>query len=264
MERQNWEILKIRQTQILLKKIPVLGYFAKIHRPETITETILAELKKRRKIFQIVVEPKTESDAENLKKLGFKLVKVPYIPSKTLEVDLNNSLERILLQMKKDGRYSIRKSKGITIKTIKTAKEIEEFRTMWRKILPIKRYVPSTKNILAMKETFGEKCLVLFAPEMQAGGVFIRNETICYYWHGFTGEKGRQALVQYAIVWKAITWAKKLKMKIFDFEGLYDERFPNEAWKGFTHFKKSFGGKEILYPGCYSKINNPIIKMFLQ
>lgn len=48
-------------------------------------------------------------------------------------------------------------------------------------------------------------------------------------------------------------WAKKRGCKIFDFEGIYDERFPNKSWLGFTHFKKSFGGYEVSYPGTYTK-----------
>jgi lipid II:glycine glycyltransferase (peptidoglycan interpeptide bridge formation enzyme) len=45
--------------------------------------------------------------------------------------------------------------------------------------------------------------------------------------------------------------------KIFDFEGIYDSRFPIKSWLGFTHFKKQFGGNEIAYPGCYIKFRLP-------
>ena len=43
--------------------------------------------------------------------------------------------------------------------------------------------------------------------------------------------------------------------KILDFEGIFDERFPNKKWKGFTHFKKSFAGYEVEYPGAFSKFS---------
>ncbi len=49
----------------------------------------------------------------------------------------------------------------------------------------------------------------------------------------------------------AILLAKKSGCKVFDFDGIYDERFPIKTWLGFTKFKKGFGGKEIEYPGCY-------------
>jgi lipid II:glycine glycyltransferase (peptidoglycan interpeptide bridge formation enzyme) len=55
------------------------------------------------------------------------------------------------------------------------------------------------------------------------------------------------------MVWYGILWGKKRGAKMFDFEGIYDSRFPNKSWLGFTHFKKSFGGKEVEYPGCFVK-----------
>jgi lipid II:glycine glycyltransferase (peptidoglycan interpeptide bridge formation enzyme) len=40
-------------------------------------------------------------------------------------------------------------------------------------------------------------------------------------------------------------------------EGIFDERFPIPAWRGFTKFKKGFGGKITKYPGAYQKIILP-------
>jgi len=51
--------------------------------------------------------------------------------------------------------------------------------------------------------------------------------------------------------------AKKMGCKIFDFEGIYDDRFPLKSWLGFSRFKKSFGGLEVEYPGAYSKFLLP-------
>ena len=45
-----------------------------------------------------------------------------------------------------------------------------------------------------------------------------------------------------------------------DLEGVYDERFPNKKWLGFTHFKKCFGGKEKEYPGTYTRTRFPFKK----
>jgi lipid II:glycine glycyltransferase (peptidoglycan interpeptide bridge formation enzyme) len=51
------------------------------------------------------------------------------------------------------------------------------------------------------------------------------------------------------LVWEALKLAKKRGCRIFDFEGIYDERFPKAAasWKGFTKFKEGFGGEKIVY-----------------
>ena len=51
------------------------------------------------------------------------------------------------------------------------------------------------------------------------------------------------------LVWEAFKLAKKRGCQIFDFEGIYDERFPKAgtAWKGFTKFKEGFGGEKVVF-----------------
>jgi lipid II:glycine glycyltransferase (peptidoglycan interpeptide bridge formation enzyme) len=91
------------------------------------------------------------------------------------------------------------------------------------------------------------------------GGVlFTRSlHDFAYYWYGFTNDEGRTSLSQYTLLFQGILWAKKQGCKVFDFEGVYDPRFPNKSWLGFSHFKKSFGGYEVIYPGCYTKFRLP-------
>lgn len=86
-----------------------------------------------------------------------------------------------------------------------------------------------------------------------SGAIFLLADGIAYYWQAFANKEGRKKLYQYKVVWEGILWAKKKGARIFDFEGIYDERFPNKTWLGFTHFKKSFGGYEVEYSGAFVK-----------
>jgi len=86
-----------------------------------------------------------------------------------------------------------------------------------------------------------------------AGAIFLSGDGIGYYWQAFTNREGREKHEQYNIVWEGILRVKKIGARIFDFEGIYDERFPNKSWLGFTHFKKSFGGYEVIHPGTFVK-----------
>jgi len=54
-------------------------------------------------------------------------------------------------------------------------------------------------------------------------------------------------------VWEALKLSRKKGCTQFDFVGVFDERIQNQfqSWKGFTKFKKGFGGKEIYYPIKY-------------
>ena len=93
---------------------------------------------------------------------------------------------------------------------------------------------------------------------MDAGAIFLIGDETGYYWQAFTNSGGRLSKSQYNIVWEGILWSKKTGATSFDLEGVYDERFPNKSWLGFTHFKKSFGGKSIFYPGAYTKNKIPL------
>jgi hypothetical protein len=44
---------------------------------------------------------------------------------------------------------------------------------------------------------------------------------------------------------------------MFDFEGIFDERYPksNRDWLGFSKFKSGFGGKEIYFPPPFKILN---------
>jgi lipid II:glycine glycyltransferase (peptidoglycan interpeptide bridge formation enzyme) len=157
--------------------------------------------------------------------------------------------------MKKDARYAIRKTKNL--KTEET-ENVEKFRESWKKSVGLKRYVPPRTQLLALKKSFGDNCLFLTAQDNSAGAIFLVGDGLAYYWQAFTNNAGRKSLAQYKIVWEGIKWAKKKGAKIFDFEGIYDGRFPNKSWRGFTHFKKSFGGEMVEYPGAYILMRLPI------
>jgi len=193
------------------------------------------------------------------------LSKSPFLPTKTIHLDLTQSKDKLLKQVKKDARYALRKTEDLKTKKLKNIDEVEEFRNVWKKSVGLKRYVPSLSHLTALKKTFADNSLFLLASsnqtglprqsEASAGAIFLIGDKNSYYWQAFTSKEGRKSLSQYKIVWEGILWAKEKGAKIFDFEGIYDERFPNKSWLGFTHFKKSFGGSETEYPGTYTKFS---------
>jgi lipid II:glycine glycyltransferase (peptidoglycan interpeptide bridge formation enzyme) len=148
---------------------------------------------------------------------------------------------------------------------------LSDFISLWHKNAQSRGFwVPIKKEIQALYEAFGkDACLLLdyhsndlnHRTRLLAGALIIFSNQTAYYFHAASSPEGRKMSAPYLIVWEAIKLAKKRGCKIFDFEGIYDERFPNKSWLGFTHFKKSFGGKEIEYPGCFIKFYNPILRL---
>ncbi len=264
LSKIGWIVERIDGVNYFVKKFPLIGSIIKIQRPEKIDYKKINSLAKKYRAFQIILEPKDNKQKEEIKKNGFKLSNSPYLPTKNLELDLTKSEKELLRDVKKDCRLAIRKNSKSTIHDLQI-KDIKKFRDAWKKAVGLKRYVPPLSHLIALKKSFGENCLMFHCyitvehnQNKNAGAIFLKAGDKAYYWQAFTNSEGRRKQIQYKIVWEGILWAKKHGAKVFDFEGIYDERFSNKSWLGFTHFKKSFGGKEIEYPGCYTKFRFPL------
>lgn len=250
LKKIGWQVERIGEINYFIKKFPLIGSVIKIQRPENITIKKIQNLAKKHHAFQIIIEPKTQLDANFLENVGFRLSRNPYLPTKTLHLDLTKTQNELFSQLKKDSKYALRKTENLKMKE---ATNVENFRNSWKRAVSWKRYIPSIKKLTNLKKTFGKNVLFLTSKDGSAGAIFLIGDKIAHYWQAFSNEKGRKKLVQYRIVWEGILWAKTKGAKIFDFEGIYDNRFPDKKWKGFTHFKKSFGGHEVKYPGAFVK-----------
>ncbi len=254
LSKIGWRVERINEINYFIKNFPIIGSVIKIQRPEEIKIRKIRELARKYRAFQIIVEPKTELDAKYLTSIGFSLSKSPYLPTKTLQLDLTKPKNLLLKDMEKDARDAIKKSEIV----VNSCKNLKEFRNAWKNAVGWRRYVPPISHLVALKTSFKKNCLFLMEENKNSGAIFLVGDKIGYYWQAFTNLEGRRNLSQYKIVWEGILWAKKKGAKIFDFEGIYDERFPNKSWLGFTHFKKSFGGYEVEYPGCYTLFQFPL------
>ncbi|MFZ3301424.1 MAG: hypothetical protein WA152_01770 [Microgenomates group bacterium] len=260
---------RINNINYFVKTIPFLGSVLKIQRPKAINFDTIQKLENKHRVFQTIIEPDLTYDVRQLTgHYGFKLSKNTYLPSKTIYLRLNKPINDIYRNFSKDCKYSIRKGEGLVTKEYSTPAEIKKFHEAWKKSVNFKRYVPSLENLLKLRRSFPQSKSLFLASHNKSGSIIggaiftisshdVSNYII-YYWQGFTNQEGRTSLSQYSLLYQGILWGKKMGCKTFDFEGIYDERFPNKSWLGFTHFKKSFGGTEILYLGCYTKFRLPI------
>ena len=270
LKSQGWIVERIKNTNYFIKKIPLLGSALKIQRPINLDFKTIRKLENKYKVFQTIIETDlgsdsiTVSDHNLLLHDNYRLSKNPYLPSKTLHLDLTSSEKEIYKNFTKDCRYGIRKGEGLKIIKCSTPKELEIFHNAWISSVNFSRFVPSLTSLTNLKKSFPNNHSIFLTSHNKigniiGGAIFTRSShDIAYYWYGFTNNEGRTSLSQYSLLYSGILWGKKMGCKIFDFEGIYDSRFPNKTWLGFTHFKKSFGGKEISYPGCYTKLRLPL------
>ncbi len=256
LKKEGWVVERIDNINYFVRKLPLIGSVLKIQRPEEIRFEIIDKLCRKYRVFQIILEPTltTRYGAVRHNLLishGYKLSKSPYLPSKTLHLDLTKPLV-----FDKETRRCIRMGDWVKIKECSSIFDVKKFHNSWKKSVKFTRFVPSLKSLINLQSCFSIHHPIILTSH-NAGAIFLRTENTAYYWQAFTNKEGRASLSQYSLVYRGILWAKRLGCKVFDFEGIFDERFPNRSWLGFTHFKKSFGGKEVLYPGCYIKFRFP-------
>jgi hypothetical protein len=246
----GWVVERLSGINYFIRKFPIVGSIIKIQRPEKIDFEEIGKLTKKYHAFQVILEPSLSSSVgsvshNSLYNHGFKLSKSPYLPTKTLLIDISQT------DFRSDIKRAIKKYDPEQI--LEYQNNLDQFRKAWKKAVGLSKYVPALKQLQTLQSSFKNNSLFVTTSDQSAGIIFLLSGTTLYYWQAFSDKKRRHLPNQYRMVWYGILWGKKRGTKALDFEGIYDERFPNKSWLGFTHFKKTFGGKEVEYPGCFIK-----------
>jgi lipid II:glycine glycyltransferase (peptidoglycan interpeptide bridge formation enzyme) len=258
MEAISWHVERINGINYFIKKIPLLGSIIKIQRPRVVDYQSIDSLILRYRPFQIIVEPSNKNDELILKNCGYKQMKSYFIPSKTIQIDLTKSESQLLNEMHHKTRYNVKSHYSHL--TTHISNDILSFAEFWQKCAIEQRGMfLSQRNIISqMHNAFGKNAHIILVKnsdsEVLSGILMICTKDIAYYMFAASSRKGKELFAPTLNAWEVITLAKKIGCKVFDFEGIYDERFPIKSWQGFTRFKKSFGGKEIAFPGAYHKL----------
>lgn len=278
MASQGWIVERIEGINYFIKRFPVVGSILKIQRPKKIDFKEIERLSKKYRVFQTILEPNLETTNVGTTTIhsqilahGFKLSKTPYLPTKTLQIDLIQSEGAIYADLKRNIKTGIRRAKALSehsdpkgentlIKEYSTPQELEIFQKAWTKSVNFSRYVPSIETLINLRKSFPHSYSMILASHNIVGSIIggviftrVSHDSVNYM-YGFSSKAGRTSLAHAALLYHGILWAKRMGCKVFDFEGIYDERFPNKSWLGFTRFKHSFGGYEAEYPGCYTKL----------
>ncbi len=262
MSSIGWEVERIAGVNYFIRKFPIIGSFIKVQRPGKVDYQYIDALVVKYRAFQIVIEPKNQSHKLQVISHKFKLSKNPFVPAKTIQIDLRKSKEILLKEMHHKTRYNIKLGKRSKVK-VKRSKDINLFADFWQDCAIRQRnmFLSQKKEIIALYKAFGTNANLLLGfkgKELISGILMIKTQDLAYYMYAASSNKGKKLFAPTLNAWEAMLYAKKLGCKLFDFEGIYDERFPLNSWKGFTRFKKSFGGKEIEHPGAFTKLRIPV------
>lgn len=221
----------------------------------------IIQISKKYKCKLINIEPYDEAQRDYYLVNGFKKTKEPSLPSKTIRIDLSKTYKQLLSQMHQKSRYNIGLSKQKKVRVIKS-KNIDEFAENWQASAKKRgMYFSQKHEIKSIYQSFGNQATILnakFKDETIASILLLSTDKLLYYMYAYSSQKGNRMFAPSFLVWEALRLGKKIKLKYFDFEGVYDERFPLKSWKGFTRFKKSFGGEAIEFPEPVKKYFIPL------
>lgn len=261
MRGLGWTVEQIAEVNYFIRKIFFFGSVIKVQRVEKPSYKVIELLSKKYHAFQVILEPLTISHQQSMINNGFRRSKDYFAPSKTLQINITQPEEKLLSGMHQKTRYNTKIAISNKLK-VTSSKQIDRFANFWQDCAIKQRgmFLNQKKEIKEIFRAFGKDAHLVFVKkdkELLSAILMICTKEAAYYVYAASTKKGKQLFAPTLAVWEAIKLAKRLKRRIFDFEGIYDERFPINSWVGFSRFKKSFGGREVEYPGCYTKFRFP-------
>ncbi len=256
----GWQVLTIDRTQIFIRHIPLSGTIAKIQRPTKLPQTDkLIPLLKTHHVRTIIAEASQKQNPEKFSlwcqalKKHFKISSTPYIPTKTILVDLTTNETEIFQRFTEAKRRAVRRAQKNNLR-IKESNSIDDLIKIKNKSAGFLGFL-TTFGIKKLWPIFGPKngaILLAYTPQQKlVGGVLLLFwEKTAYYWIAGATREGKKIFAPTLLVWEALKLSKLHGAKNFDFVGVWDERLPHQydSWKGFTKFKEGFGGKTTYYP----------------
>ncbi|MCX8008699.1 MAG: peptidoglycan bridge formation glycyltransferase FemA/FemB family protein [Patescibacteria group bacterium] len=262
VKRLGWHVETVDGIYVFIKRFPLFGGFAKIQRIEKFPSLDhLLRIFRTYHVRRLVLEASERLEEKAFKEFAHTLeryvplVKNPFIPTKTLRIDLEKSEEELFHNLTQAKRRAVRRALKHGV-IVTESDNIHDLIRVKNKSAGLLGFITTSgvKEIwLSFRPDNATTVLGFHNDNLVAGILLIFWHDIAYYWIAGGTKKGKQVAAPTLAAWEAIKLAKTRGMKQFDFVGIWDERFPtkNRDWLGFTKFKEGFGGKPLYYPTHY-------------
>lgn len=225
-------------------------------------EQVLRQVQKDLRVVVTAFEPDYKIDADShwqlMQKIGAKITKDFYLPTKTRLFDLHFSMEKLVSGHDSNVKRILSKTSKFPTFCKKatdfTKEENQHFYNLARRYN--KHWPLNARQWQHFVDSYSPNlyyCITSdpVTKEWLSGIVLITTSDRASYFCAWTTPAGRKVQVHTKSVWESILFAKSLCLPTYDFEGEFDPRFPRPSWQGYTNFKKKFGGTTQEYPGCY-------------
>lgn len=191
-----------------------------------------------------------------LHSLGLQPAPMHLTADLTLRLDLTQSTDQLLAQMRKNTRYSIRKADSLQIKTwlSQDPAEIKDFYQTQLELAHRHNFVPfsydwlhqqfqifASQNMAALihAATFDNQLLA------SAFVIFYHQEAVYHY--GVSTPANQKLPGSYAVQWRAIQEAQARGMHYYNLWGIAPPNQLDHRFAGVSLFKRGFGGEEVKY-----------------
>jgi len=183
-----------------------------------------------------------------------------YFPEHTILVNLDQSEEDILKQMKSKGRYNIKVARKHGVKVRKSTNVGEFFKLFQETTSRDGFQGHNRKYYQSMLDALGENAVLYLA---ELGGNIIAGIIVTFYkdtaiyYFGASSDKHRNVMAPYLLQWEAMRDARRRGCKTYDLFGVAPEGNTKHPWFGITKFKEKFGGKRFSYTPAREKVLKP-------
>jgi len=213
--------------------------------------------------------PTTEA---GLTERGYTPVQGYMLTTKTRVVDLSLDESALLSAMKPKTRYNIHLAEKRLVPYMWGAGEVARSATLFCDYYSLLQQNARRINMLLLPRSWIHKQLLAFdthgfvigvsqknTSELIAASLFFTSQTTCSYSHNGSTALGRQLMAPSLVIWEGMKEGKRRGLQDFDFDGVYDERYPKQQrrFQGFGRFKAGFGGEEGYFAPMYRQLRWP-------
>lgn len=234
---------------LYLRHGPVIPKFTAAIADALLTYAKNLALQKGASFIRVSRFPLSEDAKTFFKEKGFLPAAIQTVDAEFCwTLDLTQSEDELLKQMRKSHRYLVRKALGMNIEVIKSnnVQDLDQFLPLYKHLSERKHFV-AHRGLREEFETFAKDneallFLAKYEDKIIAGAFidFVGNTAV--YHHGSSDATYRNIPASYVLQWEAIKEAKKRGKLVYNFWGIAPPNTPKHPWNSITLFKTGFGG----------------------
>lgn len=224
----------------------------------------LERLAKKVGVDYVRIEPVLlQQDNTGLVIDGYHKIRRSFQPEQTLVIDLHESMDVVLHKMSKTNRYLWNKAErnGLSFKVSYEPKSLDHFLAMMDETsertnarFKANVYYEALLETLGQSKTTG--VAYAYHDNTPLVGVLFADDHVAktrYYLYAGSFDAARKHSANAPLVVFLLEDAKKKGIQAFDFFGVAPAGATNHRWAGFSKFKRSFGGDELVFAGTFEK-----------